>query len=193
MLRTRAAYLHYVRANAHANGVGLAVLAFSVRAGDSAADKSGLVFTDPVGITRIAVIAVGRYSAATLASFLQQEMNKNSHEDQTFVFSVEFVEAAGDTGSFVFRCSSRDDSSVGMPFSIRFAHPRSIAAERLGFEQMTLEGLDVYESENIHIPRVAMFDKTISNNTYAISEVHGQAFSYTRHVTSCDIMPRCVV
>lgn len=142
--------------------------------GDSAENKSGLVFTDPVGITRIAVIAVGRYSAATLASFLQQEMNKNSHEGQTFVFSVEFVEGAGDTGSFVFRCSSRDDSSVGMPFAIRFTHPRSIAAERLGFEQMTLEGLDVYESESIHIPRVAMFDKSISNNTYAISEVQGQ-------------------
>lgn len=134
-----------------------------------AEQRRGIVFTDPLGVARIAELAPGAYSAAGVARFLTASMNQGLGGE--YAFQV----AYGEGGRFRFACATTGAApATGLAFSIDFAHPRSIEAPRLGFEEgVLLEGADTYESSTrVAVPRTPFVDEL--RNLYQIAEVHGR-------------------
>ena len=152
----------------------------------------GIVFADPFGVNRIAELAPGLYTLASLAAYLQELMNADA---DGYAFSVTF-----EGGRFAFACASasvssansasvssansasdsssasgasESDERIGLAFSLHFAHPRSIDPAKLGFEAAYLEGSDRYESSSaLHEATTPLGGRL--RNLYQISEVHGQ-------------------
>lgn len=142
------------------------------------APERGIVFTDPFGVPQFAPVAYGHYTFSGIASEIEAQMNAavaGSVSSQPFHFTVVFDDA---TGRFRFSCVSgmggnaAEPMQTGMQFEINFAHPRSIDAQRFGFEVTTLEGSDEYSSTYVlHEPRSAFGPL---RNVYTLSEVVGQ-------------------
>lgn len=141
---------------------------------DKPPGQPGLVFTDPLGVNRIAVIRPGLYTAHSIANYLQHMMNQDA---DGYAFAVVFQNER-----FTFKCHSKHSKhsedaeegahSLGLAFSIHFTHPRSVDPVKFGFEAALLEGSDQYvSSESVHEPKTPFGRLT---NLYSVSEVQGQ-------------------
>ena len=101
-----------------------------------------IVFVDPFGRLNVAPLLPGRYDALSLASTMQKAMNESEGSE----FSVTY-----DGSAFRFQClrgAGGGASASSTLFSIRFSHPKSIEASRLGFESIPYEGSSLYVSSN---------------------------------------------
>ena len=142
----------------------------------------GLVFTDPIGVKRIAEVAPGVYTASSISAYLQDLMNQDAPRDAAYASGAASAEEAASAppayafsvgfegDRFSFSCATAD--GMGAAFSLHFAHPRSLDPARFGFEAATLEGSDRYESsEPVREPSTPF---GALRNLYQITEVHGQ-------------------
>ena len=132
-----------------------------------------VIFTDPGGTTHNCSIYVGRYSAETLCTALEQDMTRLARRSMPgTVFAVDYDRA---NSRFTFCCEVEHNGIVRpAPFSLLFHHPASIDPTRLGFDAVALYGRDTYTSNRrISVP-TQQGPLRPPVNTYRVTEIGHQ-------------------
>ena len=130
-------------------------------------DPPTLVFLDPYGNLKRAVLTPGRYTPRHLASSLTSSMNGTG----TSVYSVTF-----NRNRFEFVCQDSGNRGAPTTFSLLFNHPDCIDGARLGFEDnLSYDGSSSYTGGEVHVPQLqwppsASQPSRRPSNTYHLQE-----------------------
>lgn len=123
-----------------------------------------IVFVDPAGMAHIAELTPGMYSADGLATTMTQVMSDAGSATFTVAFSG---------NAFTFACVNSGLLGSPRTFSLLFGHPRAIEARRIGFDEITYDGSNIYTSSYaISIPNMHPHssESVPHTNLYQLSE-----------------------
>ena len=102
-----------------------------------------IIYTDDIGTTYMSQLMSGVYNAISLANHIETVMNSAGSRGLAYSFKFDPC-----LEKFVISCK-RGDTPV--EFSVLFAHPMSVAPEKIGFDVAEYCGSHVYYSDPVHV------------------------------------------